>query len=98
MTEVKANEVKGWDDLKVPGDFIFTTMNGHEGPAGMVMMCPCGCGDISCVAFDVPARTDDGPKWGWNGSREKPTLSPSLKKITGCEWHGHLVDGVFRPC
>lgn len=41
--------------------------------------------------------------WGWNGSREKPTLTPSILLRTMCDpegnyevrWHGWLREGEF---
>ena len=42
----------------------------------------------------------DARGWAWNGSRERPTLYPSLRPldIHGNElWHGWLVDGEFVP-
>lgn len=36
------------------------------------------------------------PSWIWNGSLDKPTLSPSIHKEH--HWHGHLTDGKFVSC
>ena len=57
--------------------------------------CPCGCGYV----VSVPVKPGySNQVWNWNGSLEKPTLTPSIQKLSGCRWHGHLTDGVFIPC
>ena len=60
-------------------------------------MCPCGCGDTA----HLPIRgmwTHKGPTWEWDGNEEKPTLSPSIRRIGSCKFHGHLVKGVWTFC
>lgn len=82
------------------GAFSFFALYGQPNViAGMTFRCPCGCGDVSGIEFDnVPTKPGDEERWHWNGNREKPTLTPSLDKIDGCRWHGHLTDGEFREC
>lgn len=99
MAEVQANKV-AVGELKNPGDYYLTVSGMPEGvspPSGIGFMCPCGCGDASWVAFEGRYEWV-GPQWKWNGSEDKPTLTPSLKKLGGCKWHGYLTDGVFRSC
>lgn len=82
-----------WDDLVNPGDFMF-----DEGPKSLLFMCPCGGhkGEFEEPKTFIPLH---GPrKWDWNGNREKPTISPSIRRLDTCKWHGHLVDGIFQPC
>lgn len=84
----------GWP--KNPGDFKYTGIPGQPGKHGIVFACPCGCGDVSGIEFDsVPRKGNDNQRWSWNGSVDKPTLTPSLHKIDGCRWHGFLRTGVF---
>lgn len=99
MEKVQAVEVSG-DLPKNPGEFVFTRRSGKgEALCGLYFACPCGCGEMGGVAFDVPeTQGEQGPKWSWNGSKEKPTIKPSIKKLSGCEYHGHLRDGVFVAC
>jgi hypothetical protein len=34
------------------------------------------------------------PSWKWNGSKNAPTLTPSVHHNTPeCGWHGYLRDG-----
>lgn len=42
-------------------------------------------------------NTEDKPSWDWNGSFDKPTLSPSiLSRYNDEVCHSFLVDGVFE--
>ena len=94
--EVKATVVADIDELRglrVPGAIDFV----GEPPAGVRFICPCGCGNESWMAFSE--RDSPGPAWDWNGSREHPTLTPSVfNSGMPCQWHGYLTDGVWRSC
>lgn len=35
-------------------------------------------------------------QWGWNGSEESPTFTPSV--LCGCGWHGFVRNGKWEPC
>lgn len=62
----------------------------------MMILCPCGCGSyIGCVVAGDPTK---GPVWDWDGNVDKPTVSPSIRVISGCNWHGFLTAGVFKSC
>lgn len=57
--------------------------------------CACGCGASGAVRV----ATDKKPEpvgWLWNGSREAPTLTPSVHHVG--HWHGWLTDGVWLSC
>jgi Family of unknown function (DUF6527) len=87
------------DDAQ-PGDakwYVRENSPHRGGLAGLLFVCPCGCGDIGAVAIHRPAG-ESGPLWSWNGDRERPTLSPSILRTggSGCTWHGFLTEGVFR--
>lgn len=73
-----------------------------EGNAGevayeaIVFVCP-GCktmhpGSTGLHMLPVNSATKS-PQWGWNGSLEAPTLTPSI--LTR---HGTVVDGVEQVC
>jgi len=97
-------KVNQWDDL--PRDEAGSpNMKGLVAPGAswwihgdvishLRFACPCGCGDI----LTVPCRL--GPKdknyWKWDGNKELPTLEPSIRKLSGCGWHGHLTKGIFH--
>lgn len=40
------------------------------------------------------------PVWGWDGNREAPTLTPSIRSPLGQDglFHCFLQRGVVRPC
>ena len=82
---------------KPPGSYKFYRHQGSDESAGLHFVCPCGCGVVAGIAFLNPPG-QAGPKWTWNGNREKPTCTPSILKLSGCRWHGYLTDGVFRSC
>jgi len=98
MSEVPARRVESFDDLANPGDFMFTHNNAGE-IVGMIEMCPCGCRALGSIAFKHAWR-DPGerPVWEWNGSKDKPTLTPSVQRTEGCKWHGWLKGGVWKSC
>ena len=91
--EVQASRVESWDDLHNPGDFMFTHNQAGE-ICGMIEQCPCGCGAVGALDFGQKRS----PRWNWNGDKDKPTLTPSIRRTAGCMWHGYLTDGVFKSC
>lgn len=72
---------------------------------GLIFDCPCGCGSRRGVPFTNPldggeplrdaARGGPGPTWKREGeSLADLTLSPSLRDVGGCGWHGWIRDGM----
>lgn len=64
---------------------------------GMIYSCPCGCGRHGALGFHP--KTEDDVKynraaWQWDGSRERPTLSPSVNHVG--HWHGWLRAGKWE--
>lgn len=52
----------------------------HTGPDGseyVVFRCP-GCTTLHSVIVHAGTLNADGPVWGWNGSLDMPTFTPSL--------------------
>jgi hypothetical protein len=66
--------------------------NPAEHPAGMVYVCPCGCGVQGYLA--IRSTKPEHPSWVWNGKCHSPTLTPSIHHIG--HWHGFLTKGVWR--
>lgn len=71
----------------------------RDGSIDLLYTCPCGCG----VARAVPVALswEPGKRWGWDGNREAPTLTPSLDILAdhgGSHWHGWLQGGEWRQC
>lgn len=87
-------------DCKVAGAVKYWITEGDDRVGGFNFTCPCGCGKIGSVRF-VTARKPSA--WTWNGSRNTPTVSPSidLQADDGngglvSHWHGWLVDGMWK--
>ncbi|MCB1516139.1 MAG: hypothetical protein KDJ19_00775 [Hyphomicrobiaceae bacterium] len=61
-------------------------------------VCPCGCGQNAMIAVGNGYKPERKGRdtWNWNGSFEKPTLTPSVHDKG--HWHGWLTDGVWRSC
>lgn len=109
MSEVKANRVAGWDELKSPGDFCF--MEQHGNPFGrIVFYCPCGtCGKHYSCSIPIVKGSKQPSAWEWDGNEDSPTITPSIFRHLDiaahgdtpahkCEWHGFLTAGIFRSC
>lgn len=91
---VKATLVEDVDDRGAAGAFEFTTYQGEI--AGMIYVCPCGCGREGYLRFrgaPRPPEEADRPSWEWDGNREAPTLSPSV--LHRDHWHGYLRAGMW---
>lgn len=73
---------------RLPGTFEWA-VNGEGKLCSIIFTCPCGCGDLSAIAVTGTRA------WAWDGNVERPTLNPSVKRTTGCKWHGWLRDGVW---
>lgn len=58
--------------------------------------CPCGCGAAGGLRVSAGNKPAQSPSWVWNGSKDKPTLKPSVHHIG--HWHGWLTDGVWLSC
>lgn len=78
------------------GAVWYYTAEGSEAPAGMHIVCPCGCGGLWGASF---------PRWTLDGDRDAPTLSPSLRFLEptsdgshATHWHGFIRNGVFETC
>lgn len=101
-----ASEV--WSNSEPPGTFdIEDHPHGVEGQPGVtahiLFVCPNG---KRCSVFVGPApverpRPDACYTWGWNGDKDRPTLTPSINCIAekdgkptgGCGWHGFIANG-----
>ena len=80
----------------VPGAFDFR----GDPPMMMRFRCPCGCGDRRVITLR-PGAAGGSPSWEVSGSRDKPTLSPSLHLLGDdmrTHWHGWLRNGEFVSC
>lgn len=58
--------------------------------------CPCGCGAAGALRVQAGEKPSHSPSWMWNGSRDAPTLTPSVYFVG--HWHGWLRNGVWESC
>jgi len=79
-----------------PGQGKFSAWYGEpDSLASLLYHCP-GCGKL--VSCSIKPRQENGPSWEFSGTKEQPTLKPSIihdKTKGGCGWHGWLTNGVF---
>ncbi len=52
------------------------------------------------INWPNPPNDGGGPSWAWDGNKEAPTLSPSIRCFTGDQtlWHGYLRAGKLETC
>lgn len=62
----------------------------------ILFVCPCGCGSLSNLPIKTGEKT--AHSWSWDGNETQPTLSPSIRQMIGCKYHGHLIQGVWSFC
>ena len=95
MSGVKARRVEDTDDDAAPGAFEFFS-SGDRPIAGMIYVCPCGCGRSAALHF----RPHASPSWEWDGNEESPTLKPSVHDMPEgkTHWHGWLRNGEWISC
>lgn len=58
-------------------------------------VCPCGCHEV----VTIPVWAEPGNcVWQWDGNLTTPTLTPSIRRLNGCQWHGFITKGAFVTC
>jgi hypothetical protein len=98
-----------WPDDVPVGTFDIEPTRLAEYPAAtahLLFVCP---NNRRCAVLLGPAsvnRPAEGQLciWGWNGDRERPTVTPSINCIAekdgkptgGCGWHGFITNGEIR--
>lgn len=70
---------------------------------GITFDCPCGkCGERPGIPFTNPisgGKDQSGVTWKRTGETiEDLSLTPSIRRMGGCKWHGFLTDGIFVEC
>jgi len=89
--KLAAQLVGSIDLIRTPGVFIYYS-NPTCSHAGIFYRCPC-CGDMRTVPIaEKPTKKN---QWKWNGNIKKPTLSPSIRHLDKCKWHGFLRKGIW---
>lgn len=94
---VLARRVEQRDDLltsthDLNDGAFFVDETGHR----FHCICPCGCGAYMSLPINDTPGTH--PSWSWNGDLEAPTLTPSIRDLGGCFFHGFLTGGIWTFC
>jgi hypothetical protein len=83
---------------KAPGDFLIQDA-GRPGFFWMDILLPGSPFGIT-LKIQGPGTSapiaNGQPTWIWDGNREKPTLTPSIR--LGYTWHGFLTAGRLVSC
>lgn len=105
-TSVPAVLADSYDAMKATPGAIRYFRAGDLAEAGLSFSCPCGCGAVGAVNLK-PSPGRERPMWHNSGTREAPTLHPSVgfsgyhdspKGPDGYHWHGWLRAGVWERC
>lgn len=91
MTEVLGRFINNYPEEA--GEFKYVRRADKKALYGIHFVCPCGCKTRVVIPFK--SAECEGPMWNWNGNKEKPTVTPSIRRLDGCMWHGFLTKGVF---
>lgn len=85
-TKVLSEEGMFGDDVPAGAFFI------PDDEKHFYMLCPCGCSQLSVLPIDGSRG------WRWDGNRDKPTINPSIRQMSGCKYHGFIQAGVWTFC
>jgi cytochrome c1 len=102
----KIDEPPHWEDGEPGGAFL---RHFQDGTTCLFFRCP-GCGKMGHIRIDNP-KPADSPSWDVvsppvqktahglaDFDLSQLTLSPSIRCIGCCGWHGYLRNGVFESC
>ena len=76
---------------KGPGGWVIWQGAGRSG-LYFACQCPCGCDDPVIIPLGGEPHG-----WTWDGNKERPTLTPSLRRMNmdGCRSHFNLTQGAY---
>jgi hypothetical protein len=90
-----------------PGHFWITSADGNDrvgdGRVWIHMKLPSAREEGAYCAIPIKQGAPEQGTWGWDGNREKPTLTPSIfhdfsEPGSSVAWHGFLRAGRFEGC
>lgn len=84
------------DLLSQIGDFAWSV--GDAAVEGLLINAPRIDGTSRGVVY-IPVQlgpNSPGKHWGWDGNRDRPTLTPSIHWLG--HWHGYLTSGQLKSC
>lgn len=92
----RATYIEDWDEFEkreVAGSICVDARTAGD----FWYCCPCGCKTIAVLRVGNGHKpSGDSPSWNWNGSTDRPTLTPSVHHVG--HWHGWLTDGEWKSC
>jgi len=87
--------VTGFDDVMasdVPGAYYIDAV------PSLIYVCPCGCGELNSIPLKPAGAIEPKRGWIFDGNYDTPTVTPSIKRLNGCRYHGFLTNGVWTFC
>lgn len=81
------------------GEWAWVVNEKGADPFYLAFGCPCDgvCGtDVSNLIAVSRDDTGDPHQWHWDGDWDNPTLSPSIQRKSGCNWHGFMTKGILQ--
>lgn len=106
---MQRDDLDVWPDDVPVGTFDIEdgTVAGYPGAtAHLMFVCPNNKRCAVLIGPQFVGRSEQGRLciWGWNGNKERPTLTPSINCIAekdgkptgGCGWHGFITNGVIK--
>jgi hypothetical protein len=94
--KVAATELQSKEEVfhpDVPGAYFIDAGPKELGFATIYYICPCGCGEMNSLPIATGEKRQQ--YWQWNGKLMKATLSPSIKRMNACKYHGYLTNGEW---
>lgn len=84
--------VAGLPPFPEPG-VMWVFMDGED-PVSVDFLCPCGCGRTCYTPLGLK-----GPRWSYSQDLNGPTLTPSIRYLSGCKTHFNITDGkvIIHP-
>lgn len=86
----------GGSDIGKPAPGVMQVYKDENGIPLMVdFLCPCGCGNTCPTHLVTPGQVKQANDRHWNYSLDSlgPSLSPSIRYLSGCKSHFNIVDG-----
>jgi hypothetical protein len=92
FTTIELVDVPPANNLIKDGQFIIVKR--RENPKWAMFKCPCGCGHVVTLAL----AADKIPHWVVKDWKGRPTLTPSIRVLIGCNSHFWVWRGQVFWC
>jgi hypothetical protein len=90
----------GGEDIGKPEPGVMLVFEENGIPLMVDFLCPCGCGNTTPTPLVAPGQVKQPNDRHWNLSRgpNGPTLTPSIRWLSGCKAHFHITNGEAVMC